>query len=157
MNKEAIINEKKSLIAWVLSLKNLSDSIWFQPFKKGAWGTADVIAHFISWDRFIIENRIKPLLTGEAFPAVQVDVEATNQAASDYARLGIKKEDLIDEFISTREELILLLEKIPPEKFEFPYPGNKKMTISAYFVGMIEHDEKHKKQIQLHIKQNKTS
>lgn len=112
MNKEAIIKGKKALIGWVCMLTNMSDSFWFQPFREGGWGTADVISHFISWDKFVIENRIKPLIKEEALPKIKVDVQAMNDAASLYARSGISKEDLIEECISMREELVSLLEKI---------------------------------------------
>jgi hypothetical protein len=48
MNKEYIFFKKSRLIDWSLSLKKVSSDLWFKPFRKGTWGTADVISHFIS-------------------------------------------------------------------------------------------------------------
>jgi hypothetical protein len=61
MKKKDIITEKLSLADWAISLKSISDELWFKPFREGSWGIADVLAHFISWDRFIIENRVSYL------------------------------------------------------------------------------------------------
>jgi hypothetical protein len=151
MNKESIMKEKMRLVKWSRSLKNISYDLWFQPFHEGAWGIADVIAHFISWDKFMMENRVSYLLRNEDFPKINVDAEAINKEASNYARSGISKEDLIDEFISVREELVAQLEKIQPEKFDQPCPGKEHITLSEYFVGMIDHDLKHKEQIESHV------
>jgi hypothetical protein len=152
MNKERIMNEMKSLVEWSLSLKNISNDLWFKPFREGSWGTADVISHFISWDRFMIENRISFILREESFPKINVNVEASNKEASNYAKSGISKEDLIDEFISVREELVSLIEKIQTEKFDLPFPGNENITLSEYFIGDIDHEFKHKEQIESHIR-----
>lgn len=151
MDKESIIQEKRNLVHWVLSLKNISDDLWLKPFQEGSWGTADVISHFISWDNFIIKNRISYLLRGECFSNINVDVEFINKEASKYARSGIVKDDLIDEFISVREELLNLIDKIPQEKFYQSLQGRENTTLGEYFVGMIDHDLKHRQQIDLHI------
>lgn len=151
LDKESIIQEKRNLVDWVLSLKNISNDLWFKPFREGSWGIADVISHFISWDKFIIKNRISYLLRGECSPNIDVDVEFINKEASEYVRSGILKDDLIDEFISVREELVNLIEKIPKEKFYQLLQGKEDTTLSEYFEGMIDHDLKHRQQIDWHI------
>ncbi|MBU8919308.1 DinB family protein [Bacillus sp. FJAT-29953] len=151
MRKNQILKEKTSLIEWVDSLKEISNDLWFRPFKEGAWGIAGVISHFISWDKFLITNRVACIYHHEEFPALNIDVEAVNKNASQYARSGISKEDLITEFITVRKELVSFLQKIPEETFTEPYPGREHMTIGEYFAGMIEHDLKHKEQIEEHI------
>lgn len=151
MDKEGIIQEKRNLVHWVLSLKNISNDLWLKPFREGAWGIADVISHFISWDKFIINNRMSYLMRDECFPNFTVDVEFINKEASKYARSGISKDDLINEFISVREELLNLIDIIPEEKFYQPLRGRDNTTLSEYFVGMIDHDLKHREQINSHI------
>lgn len=151
LDKESIIQEKRNLVHWVLSLKNISNDLWLKPFREGSWGIADVISHFISWDKFIINNRVSYLLRDECFPNITVDVESINKEASKYARLGVLKDDLINEFISVREELLNLIEIIPKEKFCQPFHGRGNTTLSEYFEGLIEHDLKHREQIDLHI------
>jgi hypothetical protein len=148
MNKESILKENLSLIEWCNSLKNLSNERWFKPFRNGSWGTADVISHFISWDKFIIENRISYILRDERIPKINVDVEAINKEASNYARSGITKEDLINQFISVRKKLVSIIDTIPTEKFNQPFPGKDHITLSDYFAEMINHDLKHKNQIE---------
>lgn len=86
MNKESIMKEKISLIEWSLTLKNISNDLWFKPFREGSWGTADVISHFISWDKFMIENRISFLLRDEGFPKIDINAKLINKEASEYAR-----------------------------------------------------------------------
>jgi hypothetical protein len=151
MNKETILKEKKRLIEWSATLKNISSDLWFKPFNEGSWGTADVISHFISWDRFMIVNRITYLLRNEGFPQIEVDIETVNKDASIYARSGILKEDLIVEFISVRSELISLIDKIPDDQFSKPCPGKEHITLSEYLTAIVEHDTKHVEQINNHI------
>ncbi|MEH7332891.1 DinB family protein [Neobacillus drentensis] len=152
MSKEMIIKEKMSLMEWSNTLKNIPESLWFKPFREGAWGTADVISHFIFWDQFVIKNRIHFLLNNEDFPKILIDADEINKQASNYARSGILQEELINEFICTRKELVTLLKKIPSVKFDQKYPRKEDMTLNDYFLGIIEHDLKHKEQIELHIK-----
>ncbi|MFJ5714490.1 DinB family protein [Neobacillus sp. NPDC093127] len=154
MKKEDIIKEKLALIDRLHSLKTLSDDLWFLPFREGSWGIADVISHFIAWDQFMIDNRISYLLKNEPFPQMVIDVEEINRAASSYARSGITKNQLIDEFISVRNQLLTLINQLDRERFAMPLPGKENMTLGDYFVGMIEHDEKHMVQIQSFINQN---
>ncbi|MFT4415778.1 DinB family protein [Fredinandcohnia humi] len=155
MEKERVCNAKRVLLEWVMSLQSLSNEIWFKPFKEGAWGTADVISHFISWDRFVIENRIHPLLKGESFPDIQVVADEVNKEASNYARSGISKEELLEEFSSVRKQLLSEIENIPDSAFRLPYPGNASITLFEYFTGLIQHDETHKQQIIEFLQENK--
>ncbi|REE67303.1 DinB family protein [Paenibacillus taihuensis] len=147
MNKESIINEKLSLIEWSISLRSISNELWFKSFLAGSWGTADVISHFISWDQFMIKNRIPYILKGKSFPKISVDVESINKGAINYARSGITKEELINKFISVRKELVSFIDAIPAKKFDQPFPGKEPMTLIEYFVRMVHHDLKHKEQI----------
>lgn len=144
--------EKKRIVDWANSLKNISDDLWFKPFHEGAWGIADVISHFISWDKFVIENRISYLVRKECIPQITVDVEMMNNDASNYARSGIIKEDLISELISVREELINLIGGIQSDQFHQPLPGRENITLSEYFNGLIDHENHHKEQIESHMK-----
>lgn len=87
------------------SLKTIPDDLWFQSFREGSWGIVDVIAHFISWDRFIIENRILYVLKNEPFSKMGIDVEDINRAASQYARSGIMKDQLIITVIARLQQI----------------------------------------------------
>ncbi|MCA1041966.1 DinB family protein [Bacillus infantis] len=149
MRKEEIIEEKAKFIGWVQSLEQMEDQLWFLPFREGSWGTAAVVSHFITWDRFVISRRMPVLMSKEKIPSEKINADAMNMEARNYARLGISKQKLISEFAEAREELLSLLEKLEPERFQELYPG-REMTIGQYFAGLIEHDHKHKKEIENH-------
>lgn len=146
MNREEL-KAKFDLYEWVESLRNISDEVWFTPFKEGSWATADVISHLISWDTFVINNRVNPLLNGEPFPTVNVEVEDINKKAMEYARSGISKDDLLSEFSLKRKELISLLGRIPSNALEKSFMGHEKMTLLDYLLELRNHDQHHKEQI----------
>jgi DinB superfamily len=149
MRKEEIIEEKSAFIDWVQSLAQMEDELWFLPFREGSWGTADVVSHFITWDRFVISRRMPALLSKGEIPYEKIDANAMNNEARSYARSGISRQMLISEFAEARRELLSLLEKLEPERFQELYPG-RDMTIGQYFARLIEHDHKHKKEIEDH-------
>jgi len=153
MDKQEIMAEKLSLIDWCVSLNGLTHDIWFRPFKVGSWGIADVISHFISWDQFLLDYRLPFIIRSTEFPEVKVDVENINVEASRYARSGINKASLINEFISKREELVSQIELIPAERFhEQIIIGKNSLILSNYFSDLIEHDQTHRNQINAFLK-----
>ena len=105
MEKESILEEKLSLIEWCQTFKCVTHDEWFESFRKGSWGIADVISHFIVWDEFLIKHRIPYFISGQSVPNVPINVEEINKGAIKYARSGISKEELIDEFSCTRKQL----------------------------------------------------
>ena len=155
MDKPQIIEEKLSLIAWSESLKGLADDVWFSSFKEGSWGIADVISHFISWDQFLLDYRLPFIIRSEEIPAVKVDVEEINGVASRYARSGITRVSLINDFIATRSEVVSQIENIPAEKFHEPIIiGKSSLILSNYFTDLIEHDRTHRNQINTFLKKH---
>ncbi|MGG0261816.1 DinB family protein [Bacillus mycoides] len=147
MEKECILEEKLSLIEWCQTLKCVTNDVWFEPFRKGSWAIADVISHFIVWDEFLIKYRIL-FVSGKSVPIVPTDVEEMNKGAIKYARSGISKEELIDQFSFTRKQLVDQIERIPARNFNNDYQfGTKKLRLNNYFSSLIEHDLKHKKEI----------
>ncbi|PLS03120.1 DinB family protein [Neobacillus cucumis] len=148
MDKQHIIEENLKLVVWCESLKELTDEVWFSCFSEGSWGIADVISHFISWDQFLLNYRLPAIIHGEEFLEVQVDVETINAKASQYARSGISKFDLIEKCMAKRNELVSQVESIPAEKFaeQFIF-GRTRLTLKEYFSDFIDHDKHHMDQI----------
>ncbi|MDM5194006.1 DinB family protein [Bacillus hominis] len=148
MKKENILEEKLNLIEWCQTLKGVPDDIWFQSFKNGSWASADVISHFIIWDEFVMKYRIPYFLSAQSVPHVSTDVEEMNKSAIIYARSGISKEGLLDQFSFTRKKLVGQIERIPAHNFnnEFQF-GTKKVRLNNYFSSLIQHDLKHKEEI----------
>ncbi|OFD42422.1 hypothetical protein BWGOE2_26920 [Bacillus mycoides] len=148
MEKERILEEKLSLIEWCQTLNGISEDIWFQPFKKGSWAIADVISHFIVWDEFLMKYRILYFISVQSVPNVPTDVEEMNKGAIKYARSGISKEELIDQFSFTRKQLVDQINQISARNFKDDYQfGTKRVRLNDYFSSLIQHDLKHKEEI----------
>ncbi|HFK1546457.1 DinB family protein [Bacillus albus] len=148
MKKENILEEKLNIIEWCQTLKEVHDDIWFQSFKNGSWGIADVISHFIIWDDFVIKYRIPYFLSAKSIPYIPTDVEEMNKSAIIYARSGISREELINQFSYTRKQLVDEIERIPVYNFNDDFQiGTKKVRLNHYFSSLIQHDLKHKEEI----------
>ncbi|HDR7800405.1 TPA: DinB family protein [Bacillus tropicus] len=155
MKKENILEEKLNIIEWCQTLKEVRDDIWFQSFKNGSWGIADVISHFIVWDVFLIKDRIPYFISGQSVPNVPIDVEEMNKRAIKYARSGISKEELLNQFSVTRKQLVDEIGRIPTKYFYNDYQfGTKKMKLNHYFSSLVQHDLKHKEEIIQFLIQN---
>ncbi|WP_141522850.1 DinB family protein [Bacillus wiedmannii] len=148
MKKENVLEEKLNFIEWCQTLKRVPGDIWFQALKKGSWAIADVISHFIVWDVFLIKDRIPYFISGQSVPNVPIDVEEMNKGAIKYARSGISKEELLNQFSVTRKRLVDEIERIPTKYFYNVYQfGTKKVKLNHYFSSLIQHDLKHKEEI----------
>jgi hypothetical protein len=119
--------KKLSLIDWYQTLKYVTNDVWFKPFRKGSWGTTDVISHLIVWDEFLMKFRIPYFISGQSVPNVPTGVEEMNEGAIKYTRSGISKEELLDQFSFTRKQLVDQIERIPARNFNNDYQvGTKK-------------------------------
>ncbi|PFE97956.1 hypothetical protein CN325_12880 [Bacillus thuringiensis] len=156
MKKENIVEEKSNLIQWCQTLKGVPDDIWFQSFKNGLWGIADVISHFIIWDDFVMKYRIPYFLSTQSVPHFPTDVEEMNKSAIIYARSGISREELINQFSYTRKQLVDEIERIPADNLNDDFQiGTKKVRLNHYFSSLIQHDLKHKEEIMQFLIYNK--
>lgn len=156
MNKNEILHHHEELIDWVKTLHTVDETTWFKPFSEGKWGTSDVISHFITWDRFMLQYRIPYIEKELVFPKVDINPEKMNKDAAVYARSGIEKEKLIQEYIETREIVIERLKQFPEELYMKKITvGSKELSVAEYFESHLEHDHKHVKQIKDFIKNGK--
>ncbi|MGN4443438.1 hypothetical protein ACTFOB_00590 [Bacillus cereus group sp. MYBK79-1] len=129
-------------------MKEVPDDIWFQSFKNSSWGMADVISHFIIWDDFVMKYRMPYFVSTQSVPHFPTDVEEMNKSAIIYARSGIPREKLINQFIYTRKQLVDEIERIPADNFYNDFQiGTKKVMLNHYFSSLIQHDLKHKEEI----------
>ncbi|ARZ62923.1 MULTISPECIES: DinB family protein [Bacillus] len=148
MKKENVLEEKLNIIEWCQTLQRVPDDIWFQTLREGSWAIADVISHFIVWDVFLIKDRIPYFISGQSVPNVPIDVEEMNKGAIKYARSGISKEEILEQFNVTRKKLVDQIERIPTQYFYNDYQfGTKKVRLNHYFSSLIQHDLKHKEEI----------
>ncbi|RGO21049.1 DinB family protein [Bacillus cereus] len=155
MKKENVLEEKLYLIEWCQTLQRVPDDIWFQALREGSWAIADVISHFIVWDVFLIKDRIPYFISEQSVPNVPIDVEEMNKGAIKYARSGISKEELLNQFSVTRKQLVDGIGRIPTQYFYNDYQfGTKKVKLNHYFSSLIQHDLKHKEEIMQFLIQN---
>ncbi|MBM6617720.1 DinB family protein [Bacillus suaedaesalsae] len=156
MKKTDIILEHEQLVDWVKSLHSINETFWFMPFSEGKWGTADVISHFITWDRFMQQYRFPYIEKELPFPKIDINLEKMNKDASVYARSGIGKGDLIEKYIETRGQVVQKLKAFPEELYMKKITvGNKELSVGEYFFSHLEHDRKHVQQINDFIAENK--
>ncbi|EJS54498.1 hypothetical protein CN957_29185 [Bacillus cereus] len=158
MEKESILEEKLKLIEWCQTLKSVTNDVWFEPFRKRSWGIADVISHLIVWDEFLMKFRIPYFISGQSVPNVPTGVEEMNEGAIKYARSGISKEELLDQFSFTRKQLVDQINQISSRNFKDDYQfGTKRVRLDNYFSSLIQHDLKHKEEIIQFIKDNQVN
>jgi hypothetical protein len=148
LNKSELLTEKRALREWVNSLVYMDDQLWFQPFREGKWATADVISHFITWDRFFLDHRLPYIEKQIAFPKLDVNVEKMNKDAVVYARSGISKHRVVNEYTQTRNLLLSILEEWPEGLFSSVIKvGSTEQKVGEYFYSHLEHDIKHQQKI----------
>lgn len=92
--------------------------------------------------------RIPYFISGQSVPNVPTDVEEMNKSAIKYARSGISKEGLIDQFSFTRKQFVDQMNQISAQNFKDDYQfGTKRVRLNDYFSSLIQHDLKHKEEI----------
>lgn len=68
MNKDTVIKHYQHSIEWVQSLTELTDKEWHSTIADGKWSIAEIIAHFVPWDEFILHDRLKKCWNEQALP-----------------------------------------------------------------------------------------
>ncbi|MCM2987212.1 DinB family protein [Bacillus safensis] len=156
MNKDTVIQHYEHSIEWAKSLMEVTDEEWRRAIADGKWSTAEIIAHFVPWDEFILKARLKEFGNDQPLPQAP-DVHKMNQQSAERARKE-KKSETIVRFIAVRTELLQEMKKIEPSRWnELFFIGQTKLTLLRYFQGLIEHDIHHMKQVTKLLSQTKTS
>ncbi|WP_425610991.1 DinB family protein [Bacillus safensis] len=104
LNKESIIDHYEHSIEWVQSLMEVKDEEWRRAIADGKWSTAEIIAHFVPWDEFILKARLKEFWNDRPLPQAP-DVHKMNQQSAERARKE-EKSETIGRFIAVRTELL---------------------------------------------------
>ncbi|MGG1550302.1 DinB family protein [Paenibacillus ferrarius] len=106
LDKNTILRYKE-FTEWTDTLNDLHESIWLQPLSEGKASTGEIISHLKNWDNYLISVIIPAIRNGEGiiFP----DFDSFNQIAYEYARSGVSKASLLEEFKLTRLQLVDML------------------------------------------------
>ncbi|MUT67275.1 DinB family protein [Paenibacillus sp. NEAU-GSW1] len=152
LGKETI-HRYKELIEWMDTLRDLDDNTWLTPIAEGKATAAEIVSHLKNWDHYLINTIIPSIKNGEGM--VFPEFDSFNQKAYEYARSGISKNHLLDEFKQTRLELIEVLLSNPDIATKHVAVNgvvNCPHTDTPYSLlyiihEFIEHDLHHKNQI----------
>lgn len=148
------VQRYRAFTEWTDTLGGLDDRIWFSPIAEGKAAVAEIIAHLHQWDHYLIHTIIPSIRVGAGM--VFPDFDTFNQNAYAYARSGISKQGLLDEFKDTRIQLTELIRTEPEAAAQHvtvngiakcPHTGTPYSLLYIIYE-FIEHDLHHQKQIQ---------
>ncbi|MGX9292429.1 DinB family protein [Bacillus sp. A015] len=146
MNKDTVINHYEQSIEWVQSLTDVTDEKWRRAIADGKWSIAEIIAHLVPWDEFILHDRLKEFWNDRPLPQGP-DVHEMNQQSAQMARKEVKSET-IRRFVAVRTELLQEMKKIKASRWNESFLiGQTELTLLSYFEGLIQHDIHHMHQI----------
>ncbi|MET3202690.1 hypothetical protein CN962_27175 [Bacillus cereus] len=145
--KKQIISHYEKSIDWVKSLTNLSEEKWRVQIDKNKWTIAEVIGYLIPWDEFVLHHRIPYLLKGTQLPK-SPNTDLINHQSSIDSKNRTKGET-INRFIVVRKELINTINDLTDDLWTQDFIlGKNKISLYSYFLGLVEHDIHHYRQIQ---------
>ncbi|MCM3150033.1 DinB family protein [Bacillus pumilus] len=146
MNKDTVIKHYEHTLEWVQSLTELTDKEWRRAIADGKWSIAEIIAHFVPWDEFILHDRLKEFWNDRALCKAP-DVHEMNRKSAERARHE-KRSETIGRFFAIRTELLQEMKKIEASRWNTSFLiGQTELTLSSYFQGLIKHDLHHMEQV----------
>lgn len=149
------LNPFEEMVDWTTTLTEIPDEQWLEPMAEGKWSIGEVISHFYFWDRFIYEERLLKLSTEEFGKADSIEM---NQKAWKFAKSGVSKIELLNLFINSRKEICNFIRSIAEDRIHEPFTiGETQITLPDYVAGMIEHDQHHRSQIEVYLRQKSQS
>lgn len=152
LGKETV-HRYKEFIEWTDTLRDLDDNIWLTPIAEGKATVTEIVSHLQNWDNYLIHTIIPAIKNGEGI--VFPDFDSFNQKAYEYARMGVSKNSMLDEFKQTRLQLIEILLTEPDVAAKHvtangvencPHTGTP-YSLLYIIHEFIEHDIHHKNQI----------
>ncbi|GFZ91582.1 hypothetical protein GCM10008018_42330 [Paenibacillus marchantiophytorum] len=101
---ENTIYRYKEFTEWTDTLHNIHEKIWLQPIAEGKASVGEIISHLKNWDTYLISTIIPAIKNGKGM--VFPDFDYFNNIAYEYARSGVSRNCLLDEFKQTRTMLV---------------------------------------------------
>lgn len=146
LNKDTVIKHYEHTLEWVQSLMDVTEEEWRSAIADGKWSMAEIIAHFVPWDEFILHDRLKEFWNDRALCKAP-DVHQMNRQSAERARHE-ERSETIRRFIAVRTALLQEMKKIEASRWTTPFLiGQTELTLSSYFQGLIKHDLHHMEQI----------
>lgn len=106
LGKRTILRYKE-FTEWTDTLHDVHGSIWLQPIAERKASIGEIISHLKNWDTYLTLTIIPAIKNGEGM--VFPDFDSFNKIAYEYARSGVTKDRLLNEFKQTRLQLAEIL------------------------------------------------
>ena len=152
MPHRKLITDLESYREFLDSCRDTDSEVWFSPIEPGKWCVHDIVAHIMMWDRHFLSESMRHIETGRMVPLEETeDYQAFNDRA---VAVGHKmsKDQLIDEAIRFRAELVARLRGLEHSAFSEPPASGKGKTLGAFLRQMfVDHDRHHMEQIANHV------
>jgi len=136
------------LIGFAESLERLSEEQWSGPIAAGKWSPRDIVSHMMLWDRYFLENVVRPMAGHRPMTLKTLDFDEFNRDAAAYG-LTQTKRDLLRQTVEARKQLIEVIEGIPES--EFGHKHDDKLSVDEYLLDFYEHDRHHMAQIHTYL------
>ena len=150
--------QKNSLIVsfhewhdWFRKWGTEKNTLWDIPVAAEKWTVRELISHMMRWDRYFWEGAISLIISGEEkqLQIQHLDFDIFNEAAREHAHT-ISIEELVQETLHYREQIIRALHELPAEDWTKEYRGldGGPFTVQSYVEDFIWHDRHHMKQLE---------
>jgi len=134
---------------FISNLIPYSDDVLCTPI-VGAWSIRDIISHIMGWDKNFSKTLNQVINNEEAKLEEHHDVQAFNEASVAFGR-EMKLQDLLQEAISQRKQLIIKLNMVSESAFARQF-HNSAYTLETFLQEMfINHDKHHEEQIRKYL------
>lgn len=152
-SKERIITLMRGSIQSVIRYIDLSDYLLRIPMEVDKWSIFETIGHLTAWDQFILKKRLPHLIQGiPVSPIYNIDVHI-EKYMKDICQ--IPTYEILRYFIQVRKMLITQIMQMSDKSWcRVVKIGQKEQTMAQYFQQLIEHDEKHFRQIDRYLEKH---
>ena len=135
-------------------MNQINDEAWSKSYSEGKATVAEIVGHLMGWDKYVIEQVIPSVVRGDGmqFP----DFDTYNKQSYEYTK-SRSRETILSEFISTRNELCVMLSMLTNEQLcgsttigGSTHDAHTGKAFSLLFLieEFTEHDHHHKKQLE---------
>ncbi|CAH1198977.1 hypothetical protein PAECIP111893_01196 [Paenibacillus plantiphilus] len=154
-----LLEQFEELAQWYAALTG-SEQGWRTPIGEGKWCPAEVVAHLVKWDEYLLTT-VLPAASSTIGQVEFPDHDTYNAVSLVYARSGISAAELLQEACKTRADLVQELRNLTEEQLFRAIPVNGHthcpQTNTPYSLGyliweFIQHDGHHRKQVEASIR-----
>lgn len=144
----SLIEQLEGYIAFVASLRDVDNIRWAVSMSEGKWSVRDIISHIMMWDKNFLDKIVPKLQNQESVELEEdTDVQGFNDQAVEYGQT-LTKNQLLDEAIFYRSEIVSQLRRVPKPAFLTVFPGRDFYTLASFLTDLfVSHDAHHMKQI----------